>query len=91
MLLQSALYDGTGKPKPMCGICFGSAKLAVQLQYGPSTEDTKNSVFNEPLHLADEVLKFERTSGSKVLAKVNGRVSTLQSCGHRLSRTCLHH
>jgi tetratricopeptide (TPR) repeat protein len=51
------------------------AKLASRIQYGPSTKDTKVSLFNEPLKLADEVLKFERNLISEALAKVNGRVS----------------
>jgi Tfp pilus assembly protein PilF len=51
------------------------AKLAAQIQNGPSTKDAKNSLFNEPLDLAEEVLKFERKLISEALAKVNGRVS----------------
>lgn len=51
------------------------AKLAAQIQRGPSAGDTKTSLFNEPLGLADEVLKFERNLISEALAKVNGRVS----------------
>jgi transcriptional regulator with PAS, ATPase and Fis domain len=49
-------------------------KLAAQIQPGPSTEDA-TSLFNEPLDLAEEVLKFERNLVSEALAKVNGRVS----------------
>jgi tetratricopeptide (TPR) repeat protein len=51
------------------------AKLAAQIQHGPRTEDTKTSLFNEPVVLAEEVLKFERDLISEALAKVNGRVS----------------
>ena len=51
------------------------AKLAAQIQHGPSTEETKTSLFNEPIDLADEVLQFERNLISEALAKVNGRVS----------------
>ena len=50
-------------------------KLAAQIQHGPSTENIKSSLFNEPIDLADEVLKFERNLISEALAKVNGRVS----------------
>ncbi|HET8671324.1 MAG TPA: helix-turn-helix domain-containing protein, partial [Candidatus Saccharimonadales bacterium] len=51
------------------------AKLAAQIQHGPSTEDTKHSLFNEPIDLAEEVLRFERNLIGQALAKVNGRVS----------------
>lgn len=51
------------------------AKLAAQIQHGPSTADTESSLFNEPIDLADEVLKFERKLISEALVKVNGRVS----------------
>src|SRR4030095_120793 len=51
------------------------AKLAAQIQHGPSNEDIKTSLFNEPIDLAVEVLKFERNLISEALAKVNGRVS----------------
>ena len=51
------------------------AKLAVQIQHGPSTEHSKTSLFNEPIDLAEEVLKFERKLISEALTKVNGRVS----------------
>jgi tetratricopeptide (TPR) repeat protein len=51
------------------------ARLAAQIQHGPSTADTKTSLFNEPIDLADEVLEFERHLISEALAKVNGRVS----------------
>jgi tetratricopeptide (TPR) repeat protein len=51
------------------------AKLAAHIQHGSSTEDTKSPLLNEPIKLADEVLKFERNLISEALAKVNGRVS----------------
>jgi tetratricopeptide (TPR) repeat protein len=51
------------------------AKLAAQIQHGPSLDDIRKSLFNEPRDLADEVLKFERNLISEALAKVNGRVS----------------
>jgi DNA-binding NtrC family response regulator len=51
------------------------AKLAAHIQHGPSAEDTKTSLFNEPVVLPEEVLKFERNLISGALAKVNGRVS----------------
>ncbi len=51
------------------------AKLAAQIQHGPSNKDTKHFLFNEAIDLADEVLKFERKLISEALAKVNGRVS----------------
>ena len=56
------------------------AKLAAQIQHGPSTEETKNRLFNEPIDLADEVLKFERNLISEALAKTNGRVSYAARC-----------
>lgn len=37
------------------------AKLASQIQHGPRPEDTKASLFNEPIDLADEVLKLSET------------------------------
>jgi DNA-binding NtrC family response regulator len=49
--------------------------LATHIQHGPSTDDTKASLFNEPIDLADEVLNFERDLISQALAKTNGRVS----------------
>ena len=51
------------------------AKLASQIQHGPSTDETKTCLFNEPIDLAEEVLKFERNLISEALAKTNGRVS----------------
>ena len=51
------------------------AKLAAQIRHDPSTEHSKTSLFNEPIDLADQVLKFERNLISEALAKVNGRVS----------------
>jgi tetratricopeptide (TPR) repeat protein len=51
------------------------AKLAAQIQHGLGTENSRPSLFNEPIKLADEVLKFERNLISEALVKVNGRVS----------------
>ena len=42
---------------------------------GRALRITKTSLFNEPIDLADAVLKFERNLISEALAKVNGRVS----------------
>lgn len=50
-------------------------RLASQIQREPRTEGTKHLLFNEPLHLPHEVLKFERGLISEALAKVNGRVT----------------
>lgn len=51
------------------------AKLAAQIKREPTADDTNNVLFNDPIDLADEVLKFERRLISEALAKVNGRVS----------------
>src|SRR5690349_17168196 len=63
------------KPTIISEVQAAGTKLAAQIQHGPSTENIKSSLFNEPIDLADEVLKFERNLISEALAKVNGRVS----------------
>jgi len=50
-------------------------KLASQLQHARSPEAEQSPFFNEPLHLQDEVLKFERNLISNALGKVKGRLT----------------
>ena len=49
--------------------------MALQIQRKPTAQGTQNLLFNEPIDLADEVLKFERRLIGEALTKVNGRVS----------------
>ncbi|HKV37091.1 MAG TPA: tetratricopeptide repeat protein [Pyrinomonadaceae bacterium] len=49
-------------------------KLANELRRGPTTENVA-VLFNRPIHLPDETLKFERDLISNALAKANRRVT----------------
>jgi len=49
-------------------------KLAKELRRGPKAENVA-SLFNRPIHLLDETLKFERDLISDALAKANRRIT----------------
>ena len=55
--------------------CLLAILVISEIQREPRTGDTKDPLFNKPLQLSDEVLKFERGLISEALAKVNGRVT----------------